>query len=191
MTKITEIATLVSGTSQFRIRESFESDAPEFFFYGQNELEDDLVGSVTHGNKKRIKTHDSITVLSSGDVVLSLITAKAAIVRNVHDGYLLTQNFLKLVPSSKIEAKYLVYVINEALSIKQQLQAGQQGSTTLKYTVKQFRNLRLPPLPSKELQVTAGEVYFNQLRLEALKKRVTHLETTLVLEKIRRALGHE
>ena len=44
-----------------------------------------------------------------------------------------------------------------------------------------------PDLPSREKQGAIGELYLNQLRLDALRKRASELETTLVMEKIRKA----
>ena len=57
----------------------------------------------------------------------------------------------------------------------------------LKYTIKQLRELELPKLPSIEKQKIIGEVYFNQLRLQALRNRAASTETTIVLEKIKEA----
>ncbi|RBP65322.1 hypothetical protein DES36_10759 [Alkalibaculum bacchi] len=44
---------------------------------------------------------------------------------------------------------------------------GLQGSRVLKYTLKQVKELELPDLPAIEKQELIGELYFNQLRLEA------------------------
>ncbi|MOA57682.1 hypothetical protein D3C78_1819070 [compost metagenome] len=64
---------------------------------------------------------------------------------------------------------------------------GLQGSQVLKYTLKQVKQLELPDLPTIEKQSMIGELYFNQLRLEALRNRVANSETTIVLEKLREA----
>lgn len=188
MVAFSDTVTLVSGTAQFRIKEDFSDVAPTYFFYGQSEVEEDLVGANTQTrNQKQVRTFDSVCATTAGDVVFSLISGKATIVQAGHSGYLLTQNYCKLVPSSAVDAKYLVYMLNENKEIRHQLQSGQQGSTTLKYTIKQLSALVFPFLPSTDKQKNIGELYFNQLRVEALKKRVSTLETALVLEKIKGA----
>jgi hypothetical protein len=50
-----------------------------------------------------------------------------------------------------------------------------------------LRELELPKLPSIEKQKIIGEVYFNQLRLQALRNRAASTETNIVLEKIKEA----
>jgi hypothetical protein len=45
----------------------------------------------------------------------------------------------------------------------------------------------LPTPPPIKKQRVIGELYFNQLRLAALKKRVAMTETTLIIEKLREA----
>jgi len=188
MKRMAEIAKLNSGTPQFRIKESLSQDAPGFFFYGQSEIEDDLTGEDTHrGSKKQIRTYDDVCTLETGDLVFSLISGKAAIIRSNHSGYLYTQNYVKLIPTPEIDARYLAYMLNEDADIKCHLHRSQQGSDTLKFTIQQLSDLifSLPP-PIKKQQLI-GELYFNQLRLAALKKRVATTEITLIVEKLKEA----
>jgi restriction endonuclease S subunit len=188
MVQMTEIAELNSGTPQFRIKESFNDDAPTYFFFGQSEIEDDLTGIETHRNsRKQIRTYDNVGTLESGDLVFSLISGKATIVRRSHSGFLFTQNYVRLAPAPLIDAEYLVYMLNENPDIKRQLHSGQQGSVTLKFTIRQLSDLLFPIPPPMEKQRVIGELYFNQLRLAALKKRVAALETTAILEKLKEA----
>ena len=64
---------------------------------------------------------------------------------------------------------------------------GCQGSITFKFTLKQLRGLNLPQLPPCEKQGLIGELYLNQLRLDACRKRAADLETALVLGMVREA----
>jgi hypothetical protein len=188
MMQIMEIAELNSGTPQFRIKESTDSDAPVYFFFGQPEMEDDLIGVETNiGTRRQIRTFDNVGTLQSGDLVFSLISGKAAIVRSSHDGYLYTQNYVRLIPTPIINAGYLTYMLNEDANIKRQMQSSQQGSVTMKFTIRQLTNLIFPIPPPIEKQRVIGELYFNQLRLAALKKKVATAETTLVIEKLKEA----
>lgn len=98
-----------------------------------------------------------------------------------------TQNFVKITPSSSVDVRYFVYLLNENDDIRRQLLKGQQGSKVLKYTIKQLSDLFIPDLPPLEMQQIIGELYFNQLKLSALKRHQSVLETKLVMGKIRRA----
>ncbi|WP_302392015.1 hypothetical protein [Eggerthella sinensis] len=188
MVHISSIVEFVSGTPQFRIVEALNDDAPVYYFYAQYEIEEDLVGLDIKGAKrKQVKTFDTVSTVSAGDVIFSLLSGKAAIVQAGHSGYLFTQNYVTLVPSDEIDARYLVYMLNENREIKSQLQSGKQGSATFKYSIRQLNNLVFPHLPPKDKQEAIGELYFSQVRLNALRKRASELETILVLAKIRKA----
>lgn len=187
MTKLGDLISLESGTSQFRLTESLSNEAPVYRIFGQAELDADLMGlDAFPCDERSIRTHDRVCVLQSGDVVFSLLTGKAAIVGPVHDGCIFTQNHVRMIPESLIDSGYLAYLLNESSDVRRQLLVGQQGSSmTQRYTVKQLSELELGTLPSLEMQRTLGQLYFNQLKLNALKKRQADLETVLVLGKIK------
>lgn len=190
MERLDDLINFVSGSPQFRIEEVVDDKAPLYTYYGQSDIEDDLVGFDSYNSdgkqvRKQVRTHDKVNTLSQADVVFSLISGKATIVGANHQGYLYTQNYVKLVTNGQVDSKYLVYLLNEDKSVRRQLQIGLQGSQVLKYTLKQLKELELPDLPAIEKQRIISEMYFNQLRLEALKKRAANSETTIVLEKLR------
>ena len=188
MTPITSIVEFVSGTPQFRIMEDGSGFAPAYYFYSQANLEDDLKSMhASYANEKQIRTFDSVRTTSAGSVVFSLLSGIAAIVQPEHGGYLLTQNYVTLVPSDDIDSRYLVYLINENRHIRRQLRMGQQGSTILKYTLRQLNDLEVPRIPPIERQRLIGRLYADQLKLDALKKRASDFETALTLETIREA----
>lgn len=178
-----------SGTPQFRIKESLSKTAQTYSFYGQTNLEGDLAGISTPAEAgKQVRTEDNVTTLHAGDLVFSLISGKAAIVNAEHSGYLLTQNYIRLNPSEMVDAKYLAYLLNEDADIKRQLTLGQQGSSVMKFTVKQLSELEFSTLPSLEKQALIGNLYFNGLKLESLKKQRASLETLLLKEMIKKAV---
>lgn len=181
MIRLKDIVTLESGSPQFRIRETSNADAPIYRLYGQTELDSDLIDQ-TYDDvlARQVKTADMVTTLQNGDLVFSLISGKASIVRPLHNGYLFTQNYVRVVPEAEVDPAYLAYMLNEDDAIKKQLHIGQQGSATMKYTIKQLGELRVPRLPSVGTQRTIGELYFNQLKLTALKKHRAELEAQLV-----------
>ncbi|WP_139652415.1 restriction endonuclease subunit M [Raoultibacter phocaeensis] len=185
---ISDVVELTSGTPQFRIQESFSDEAPVYILYGQPEMDDDLNGlSTVRDARRSIRTFDRVSTVNAGDVIFSLISGKATVVQENHAGYLFTQNFVVLIPSESIDAKYLVFMLNENCEIKRQLQSGQQGSAVLKYTIRQLSNLALPNLPVIEEQRIIGDLYFNQLKREALMNRIAANETLFLLGKIKEA----
>ena len=75
--------------------------------------------------------------------------------------------------------KYLLKILPKLWS------KGLQGSAVLKHTVKQLRELELPKIHSYEKQKIIGDIYFKQLRLQALKMRVADAEKLLTIEKLK------
>lgn len=183
--KLNELVELVSGTPQFRIVEVSNPKAPVFTYYTQTDLNDDLVGIISSDvDNKQVRTNDKVSTLSTGDVLFSLITGKTTIVRKEHEGYLYTQNYVKLLHAEDIDSKFLVYLMNESKAIRKQLMLGLQGSLVLKYTLTQLRDLEIKKIPSIDKQKIIGQVYFNQLRLKALRNRVTELEAKIRLAEL-------
>lgn len=183
--KLSELVELVSGTPQFRIVEVSNPKAPVFTYYTQTDLNDDLVGIISSDvDNKQVRTNDKVSTLSTGDVLFSLVTGKATIVRKEHEGYLYTQNYAKLLHAEDIDSKFLVYLMNESKAIRKQLMLGLQGSLVLKYTLTQLRDLEIKKIPSIDKQKIIGQVYFNQLRLKALRNRVTELEAKIRLAEL-------
>lgn len=192
MVRVTEFITFESGSPQFRIKETVDKAAPLYFFYGQNELENDLSQiEMNQSETKSIQTFDPVLTVAEGDIVFSLISGKAAIVGKNHAGFLITQNYLRLVVDTPVIPSYIVYLLNEDLSIKHQFQLSLQGSSTLKYTVKQIKELRLPALPTIERQSLIGKLYLKQLHLEALQKHLIELKTKRLLFQLKEASSHE
>ena len=187
MLNLSDVVEFVSGSPQFRITEVFDADAPLYTYYGQLDLADDLVDMNRNIDNKQVRTHDKVNTLYTGDVIFSLISGDSTIVRKERKGYLYTQNYVKLIPNKNIDPMYLVYLLNEDQSIKKQFLIGMQGSQVLKYTLTQVKELKLPKCPSIEKQQMIGKLYFNQLRLQALRNHVAKSETRILLAKLKEA----
>lgn len=170
------------GSPQFRIKESVADAATTYKFYSQNDLEEDLTGvELATEEAKQIATTDEVTTVTLGDLVFSLISGRAAIVRKEHDGYLYTQNYVVIEPGTEVDSKYLVYLLNEDREVAHQFWLGLQGSMVMKYTVKQLRELKIKQLPNLDKQQAIGDIYFKQMRIQALRKRIAENETLLTL----------
>lgn len=184
--KVEDIINIIPGTPQFRIKESLHINAPNYYFYGQQELENDLTGVMLNKeNSKTISTMDNLSLVCEGDILFSLISGRTTIVREKHNGYLYTQNYVKLIPEAKLDSKYLVYLLNESDFIRKQWLKGLQGSAVLKHTVKQLRELELPNMHTYDKQKIIGDIYFNQQQLSALRMRVANTEQILLIEKLK------
>ena len=174
-----------SGSPQFRIKEVFDKEAPVYTYYSQSDLLDDLIG-IESSNKenKQIRTYDKVLTLKKDDILFSLVSGTATIVSKEHEGYLYTQNYVKLTLNDDIDPRILVFLINESKDIKKQFATGLQGSQVLKYTIKQLIDIQLPEMPLIEKQKIIGQVYFKQLRLTALTNRVAELQKNKIINQL-------
>ena len=186
--KLTDVVKLKVGSPQFRIKESLLRETPSYNIYSQNDLEEDLAGiKLTADQPRQIRTQEKVTTLATNDVVFSLISGKAAIVNQQHQGSLYTQNYVVLKPDGQLDERYLVYLLNEDQNIAKQFWLGLQGSSVTKYTVKQLRELKLPKLPPMAQQTTIGEIYVKQHHLQALKQRRAQNEALFQLARLKEA----
>ena len=192
MVKLSTHVRFLSGSPQFRITETMDEEASDYQIYSQNDLLEDLTGIKNHSiENKRVRTNDDVCTLANGDILFSLISGTATIVSKEHEDFLYTQNYVKLLTDAGINEKFLVYLLNENSFIKKQFQVGLQGSSVLKYTVKQLRTIQLPNLPSLNRQKLIGEIYWKQMRVEALKHRVAQSETELIFRQLEEGMFYE
>lgn len=189
---MTALVDLTVGSPQFRIKESSSEKAPLYKVYSQIDLSDDLTGIESEFQENRtIRTMDAVTTLNEKDIIFSLVSGKASLVQKNHEGYLYTQNYVVIKNEAKIDAGFLVYLLNEDKSIAHRFRMGLQGSMVLKYTVKQLRELTLPKLPAIARQQAIGKAYLKQLHLQALRERVAKNETIMRLAQLEGDHIHE
>ena len=192
MNKLSDLVIFISGSPQFRIIESIDEPSPSYYVYSQEDLLNDLsMFEMITEERKVMRTNDDVNTLSEGDVVFSLISGTASRVSRFREGYLYTQNYIKLLPLKNMDSKFLVYLLNENDFVKKQLRLGLQGSVVIKYTLKQLKEIQIQILPQLDRQKILGEIYFKQLRLQALKKRVIQYETEIVLQKLQEEMEND
>ena len=163
-----------TGVSQYRLEESNSKAAALCTLYGQNELYEDLTGVPgPMSDRKQIRTEYKGSTLKVGDLIFSTISGMATLVTKDHEGYLFTQNYVRMEPlNTPIDKKFMAYLINENPKIKKQFKQNLQGSQVVRYSLSLLKEIQLPKLPSIETQRIMGDIYFKQLRLRALKQRV-------------------
>lgn len=185
--KLDELVEFKSGSPQFRIKETDDVNAPVYNFYSQSDLLDDISGLVkdsSDGPEKITRTYDDLHILKKGDLIYSLISAKASIVGQQNSGKVCTQNYIVLEPLEILDKAYLMYILNEDIGIKRQLLIGLQGSTVLKYSLKQIKELEIVSLPDIEKQRLIGDIYLKQKKISALRLRVAERKELTTLEKL-------
>lgn len=168
-----------TGISQFRLDESTVDNAKLYTFYGQNELEEDLTGIVDSSiNRKQIYLVRSNSTLEAGDLIFSTISGKATVVNKFHEGYIFTQNYVRMVPLARkdVDDRYIAFLINENEDIKKQFQQSLQGTQVVRYTLRMLKEIKLPKLPPIEIQRLVGDIYYKQQKLKALKHQVADYE---------------
>ena len=192
MFRLGDLVEFTGGIPPARINKNMDAESPVYPLYGQIDLQEDLVGIYSDAsNHRSIRTWDNVNLLRSGDAIFSLISGEATIVGKAREGYLYTQNYIKMILTDKIDKQFLVYCINENHDLKKQLELGLQGSFVMKYTVKQLGELRIAKLPPLNVQQLIGEIYFNQLRVQAIKVRAARTETIAVLHQLREVMNNE
>ncbi|CUR64582.1 restriction endonuclease subunit S [Leuconostoc gasicomitatum] len=190
--KISELFSIKGGSPQVRIKVSKDFDAHRYIFYNQNHLLQDISQSEELENnivEKSIKTKDMVEILTKNDLIISLISATGTKVSAQHQGYLISQNYVKLVPIDEnvIDKNYLAYMLNESQVVKKQLYRQLQGSNFVKVTIAILKTLEIP-MVSIEKQRQIGQLYVDSSRLSTLRKRVevgkTHLMNEIIEKKI-------
>lgn len=181
MERLSEFVDFVGGTPQSRLFSTIDTNAPVYKIYGQANIQADLVDDNEIINNNQIRTFDNVKTLYDGDVIFNLISGQAANVRLRHEGFLQTQNFVKIIPNEKLDRHYLVFLLNEDELIMRQLLGSLQGSAVIKYTLSQLKALKINRLPTIEEQKIIGKTYFDQIRLNWLRKKSADLKLKLAI----------
>ena len=175
-----------AGISRNRIEISNDLIAKSYILYGQNELYEDLLGIEREFvNRTKIRTMRRVDVLHEGDLLFSTISGEASIVSKEHEGYLFSQNYIRMeLMNNSIDKKYIAFLINENTYIKKQFAQQLQGSQVIRYTLRLLKEIELPKLPPLIVQQIIGDIYFKELRLRALKQQVAERQYELNLTRL-------
>jgi restriction endonuclease S subunit len=180
--KLEDIVTVKVGRNLSRGNEMHNQS---YETYSYQDLMHDLDGlfpdstSCIHNENAREKAS---YLSSSGEVVFSFVSSKAAIVSDVNKGKMMNQNFAKLIIEHKqLDHSYLCYVLNESHAMKRQMEISMQGSTVRKLTPAILKSLDMK-LPDMGKQQTIGKAYLKLKKRQALARKQADLEAMLYLE---------
>lgn len=150
--------------------------------YNNNDLMDDLngVNEITSTAQKKLKPHNH--AVNKGDIVYSFINSISAIVSEANCGKVINQNFAKIeVDETKINKKYLCYLLNKDKDIKKLKTIAMQGSQLRKLSPTSIKDFEVV-LPTVDIQWVIGDFYFEWTRRQELIKRQYEREDILFSE---------
>ncbi|MDR2977079.1 MAG: hypothetical protein LBV19_07235, partial [Streptococcaceae bacterium] len=90
---------------------------------------------------RRVENSEKLIYVSEGDIVVSLISQRATVVR-IKEKMFLSPNYIKVTPKSlEIPKEYFVYWFNESYEARKQIEQGMQGSIINKLSINFLREL--------------------------------------------------
>lgn len=181
--KIDEVAIIKVGQNISRIP---DEELDNNIFYTFDNLNFDLT-HIDDEYVKKNKNSQSNYLTYRGDIVISFVGTKAAVITEKNQGKLLNQNFAKIIiDESLINPYYFCYVLNEAHQIRKQKFMLMQGSTLPKMTPAILKDLHIN-LPDLQKQLLIGRAYFNLCKRQYLLKQRSELEEQFFLELIQKS----
>lgn len=175
--KLTDIAELYAGLNSQEVKK-----------WSQNEViysSDDLVHDLYFGYQGDSETTERNKV-GAGNLVMHLMTNKAAIVSPVNEGKIISQRVMKVdAQRFDVDNWYLCYLLNESRSIKHQLFKMMEGTNLRRLSISILGELQIQLPPIAE-QVKIGNVYrlmLIQERLNEYKKQQTKKAILNILDK--------
>jgi len=156
-----DIANFIPGVNLSRI-ESEESGKEYLFYTAQLHQNDDWQPEVMVSDKEQVvKSSSLLKVTSENDVIINLANAKAVLVKKVHAGRILGNNFVKVeLDESRVSPLFWIWHFNESKAIAQQKSSILQGSTVPKLNLQMVRQFELN-LPRLKKQQVIGKLYLH------------------------------
>lgn len=190
--KLEELALFTGGSLQVRLDTTSWEDARDYILYNQQHHQLDGYEVIEEVIDSRTVTTDrEVTLLEEGDLLFSLLSGKAVLVRVEHAGLLYTQNYIKIEPNAKLDKAFLLYLINESSAIRRQFYQSLQGSEVMKYTVKQLKSLQLGALPPLDSQQKLGKIYLDGLALRQKRQAYAQGDFSRLTYLLKEIYAHE
>lgn len=178
-----------AGTQQTRIKESSGPDSKLYYYYSADMLRDDICGIEEPADPKQltqIRTTDGVATIKAGELVISLVTGETGIVSNLHDGYLITQNFAT-IESAVLDPGFIMFLFNEVGAVKQQLWGDNYGMIK-RLSVSAIEKFTLDNIPDMATQKRIGEVYRTQKHLSYLRKQSQELRDEYTMGSLKKLI---
>ncbi|WP_298070680.1 restriction endonuclease subunit S [uncultured Faecalibaculum sp.] len=181
--------TVLSGVNLHR--QQWQKEGVSKPLYSQDTFNQDLERGGTDRSVDHKWSEANTGGLQSGDVVYSQSSQTASPVSDRHIGYVLSQNYLVLRPDKDLlDPNYLVFMINEEPWFRKELCSRFQGTALYRVSARDLESLEFPELPDLEIQKVIGQIYLDQKKLTALRKRVADNKEKLVLASLK-GIGYE
>lgn len=173
--KLKDLVSIESGLNSREIKEKSVE------LYSISDFRTDLKSNFEEKINRSLQKNNS--VLRKGDIIMSLQDFKVALVSSKNDGKFFSQRYVKLVPKnlSKIEILYLLFIINESVDIKRQINSLLEGSVLKLLKMKNVENIDIQ-LPPMEYQKRIGKYYQLLKKKEYLTKEKISILKTLSIE---------
>lgn len=172
--KFKDFATFIQGQNRTRLSNKYKIDS----FYNMENFNYDL-NLLEESNHN---TSLSNEFLNLGDIVLSASLFKAAIISSNHNDKVFDNNFIKVkVNHELINPFYFVYLINENLEVKWQLEKELQGTLIKRLSMKALDEIKVE-IPNKEFQEKIGMVYKYIKNKNYWQIKKIELESQIVLQ---------
>ena len=173
--KLKELISVESGLNSREIKKK------SIALYSISDFKLDLESTFKEKVNKSFRKNSS--VLCEGDMVMSLQEFKVAIVSSKNDGKVFSQRYVKLIPTdlSKLKVSYLLFLINESVDIKRQINSLLEGSVLKLLKMKNVENIDIQ-LPPMEYQKRIGKYYQLLKKKEYLTKKKISILKTLSIE---------
>lgn len=172
--KFKEFATFIQGQNRTRISNKYKIDS----FYNMGNFDYDL----NLLEESNCKTSLSSEFLNSGDIVISASLFKAAIISSNHNDKVFDNNFIKVkVNYEFINPFYFIYLMNENLEVKWQLEKELQGTLIKRLTIKALSEIKVE-IPKKEFQDKIGMIYKYTKNKTYWQIKKIELESQIILQ---------
>lgn len=180
------VASFTPGAHVSRIRQNDQAKARRFYATEQFMSDCWQSGNTTNGDKEQVvRPTQAVLSVQTGDVVISLIHGKAAIVSPKHAGRLLSNNYVRVeVDRQKVIPAWFVWHFNESRESRRQQVMATQGSTfVLRLSLTEVRQFTatLPPLNK---QKAIGGLYLSTIEKRHYQERLAALNEQQILSQL-------
>lgn len=173
--KLKEVVTFSQGVGKSRMTDKLA----QLEYYSQYDFEKDLnIPPI----KKEGTTDSKVPILKFGDLVMSNLSQKVAIVSQENEGKLLSINFTRVqILDNKIDQLYFAYLFNYGSDVQSQKKRELQGSGLIqKIPLSALKNIRIP-IVERGQQSLIGETYASMLAFRSsLNKLDQSIENVMI-----------